>query len=159
MFDARTLSQLERLFDLQMWAFGCDARHAGGNLFARRGMTRTPPPPGAATSSTWSDAVVSLSSTGVTVVRGAHALRLTRGALGPQLRGQPTALLRDFAAWVLAWEAWVDAEAGATWREVTLSSRQRPAAWSSAGLRRAWAALLDGPRGDCWVATRDQSGS
>lgn len=138
MFDARTLTRLERLFDLQMWAFGCDARHVGGNLFARRGLVRTAPAAGAATSSTWSDATVSLSSTGVTVTRGAETLLLQRGPLGPQLRDQPSALLRDFAAWVLEWEAWVATTVGATWRDEALNARTRPAPWNAAGLRAEW---------------------
>ncbi len=145
MLDARTLTRLERLFDLQMWAFGCDARHPGGNLFARRGMTCTPPPPGAAVSSTWHEVqgalTISLASTGVTVTRGRESLLLQRGPLEPQLRHQPIELLSDFAAWVLAWEAWVDTTAGASWRDEALSSRRRPAQWNTAGLRAEWALM------------------
>lgn len=138
MFDARTLTKWERVFDLQMWAFGCDARHPGGNLFARRGLRRSPPPEGSALSSTWTDGEVSLSSLGVTVTREGRSLFVQRGPLGPQLRGQPVELLAVLAAWVLSWEAWVGSEVGATWRDESLSSRKRPAPWNASGLRDEW---------------------
>ncbi len=145
MLDARALTRLERVFDLQMWAFGCDARHPRGNLFAARGMRCTPPPPGAARSSVWSEAagacVVELCSTGVTVTREGRSLRLERGPLGPQLRAQPLELLPELAQWVLGWERWVDENAGASWRDETLASRRRPAPWSTSGLRAEWNAL------------------
>lgn len=145
MLDARTLTRLERVFDLQMWAFGCDARHPQGNLFAKRGMHCTPPPRGSAQSSVWSecdgDCVVALSSTGVHVTRDERSLRLQRGALEPQLRAQSAAMLRDLAAWILEWESWVDEVAGRAWREQALASRTRPAPWNASGLRDQWAAL------------------
>ncbi|MGV3624118.1 MAG: hypothetical protein ACO1OB_25095 [Archangium sp.] len=140
MLDARRLSKLERVFDLQMWAFGCDARHPSGNLFAKKGMRRTPPPEGTALSSTWSDDTVSLSSPGLRITRDSKSLFIQRGPLAPQLRDQPVELLSDLAAWVLEWEAWVDS-ISATWRDESLSSRVRPAPWNADGLRSAWREL------------------
>ncbi|PZR15052.1 MAG: hypothetical protein DI536_09770 [Archangium gephyra] len=142
MLDARTLTKLERLFDLQMWAFGCDARHTDGNLFARRGMQRTPAPEGSGLSSTWSELNVSLSSLGLRVTRGERSLFLQRGPLAPQLRDQSVELLADLAAWVLAWEAWVDQTVSDAWRDEALASRRRPAPWNARELRALWAELL-----------------
>ncbi len=144
--DASALTRLERVFDLQMWAFGCDARHPDGNLFARRGMRCAPPAPGAATSSTWSELRaglhVALCSTGVDVAREGRTLSLQRGPLERQLRGQPPAMLSELAMWILRWEAWVDAVAGATWRDEALASRRRPAPWNGAGLRSEWSRFV-----------------
>lgn len=141
MLDARTLTKLERVFDLQMWAFGCDARHRDGNLFARRGMTRTPAPEGSALSSTWTDGEVSLSSLGVRVTRGERSLFIQRGPLGPQLKEQPVELLSELATWILKWEAWVDSSVSATWRDESLASRVRPAPWNASELRDEWRQL------------------
>lgn len=141
-FDHRTLGRLEKLFDLQMWAFGCDARRADGNLFATRGMHPTPPPPGSAVSSTWretlAESTIELSSAGVTVSAGERQLTLQRGPLGPQLRGASVDLLPVLAGWVLDWEAWVDTCVGPEWRATTLAQRRRPSPWSAAGLRQQW---------------------
>lgn len=141
MLDARTVTKLERLFDLQMWAFGCDARHPGGNLFANKGMQRTAAPEGSALSSTWTEANVSLSSLGVRVTHGGKSLFVQRGPLAPQLRDQPLELLPELATWILNWEAWVDANVSPTWRDEALLSRKRPAPWNARELREAWAAL------------------
>ena len=145
MFDARTLARLERVIDLQMWAFGCDARHPSGNLFARRGMKCRPPPSGEARSSVWCECdgpcVVELCSTGITFTRDDNTLCVQRGALQSQLREQPVELLRELARWILRWEAWVDEVAGVTWRDEALASRTRPARWSARGLRDEWAAF------------------
>lgn len=137
------LSRLERVFDLQMWAFGCDARHPGGNLFAKKGMQRTAPPEGSALSSTWSESNVSLSSLGIRITRGEQSLFVQRGPLGPQLREQPVELLSELATWILNWEAWVDANVSATWRDQALASRVRPAPWTAAGLRAEWMNIKD----------------
>jgi hypothetical protein len=142
MFDDRTNTRLEKLFDLQMWAFGCDARRAEGNLFAVRGMCRIAPPPGSALSSTWretvGEAAIELSSAGVTVRTGTEQLTLQRGPMGPQLRGAPAGLFAIFARWVLTWEAWVESQVGAEWRAFTLAQRRRPAPWSARGMREQW---------------------
>ncbi len=142
MFDDRTNTRLEKLFDLQMWAFGCDARRAEGNLFAARGMSRIPPPPGSACSSTWRETVgevaIELSSTGVTVRTEREQLTLQRGPMGPQLRGAPAELLAVFARWVLNWEAWVESQVSPEWRAITLAQRRRPAPWSARGMREQW---------------------
>jgi hypothetical protein len=141
------LARLERLFDLQMWAFGCDARHPEGNLFARRGMECMPPPPGAARSSTRTEQVggvtVRLSSLGLSVRRGERELSLARGPLGRALAQAPE-LLPVAAEWVLAWERWVDQEAGPGWRGESLLTRRRPAHLDAAALRAAWAAVTAG---------------
>ena len=141
-FDNRTLSRLEKLFDLQMWAFGCDARRVEGNLFAARGMHPSPPPPGSAVSSTWRETLaefaIELSSAGVTVSRGELRLTLQRGPLGPQLRGASADLLPALASWVLDWESWVDGYVGPAWRPETLAQRRRPAPWSVTGVREQW---------------------
>jgi hypothetical protein len=146
-FDNQTLGRLEKLFDLQMWAFGCDARRPEGNLFAARGMRPTPPPPGSALSSTWRETLgafaIELSSAGVTLGEGSKQLTLRRGPLGPQLRGAAVELLPALAAWVLTWEAWVDAQVGSEWRQTTLALRRRPSPWSVAGLREQWLELKD----------------
>lgn len=143
--DNRAVSRLEKLFDLQMWAFGCDARRAEGNLFAARGMRHTPPPPGCAWSSTWSETIgdlsIELGSAGVTVSEGEGQLKLQRGPLGPQLRGASAELLLAFARWVLNWEAWVEQQAGSAWRGSTLALRRRPSPWTAAGLREQWLEL------------------
>lgn len=140
--DQRTLGRLEKLFDLQMWAFGCDARRPEGNLFAARGMRPTPPPPGSALSSTWREMLgelaIELSSAGVTVSAGGKQLTLQRGPLGPQLRGAAAELLPALAAWILDWEAWVDLHVGPEWRPATLARRRKPAPWTTAGLRAQW---------------------
>jgi hypothetical protein len=145
MFDARTLSRLEKVIDLQMWAFGCDARRAEGNLFAARGMRCTPPGPHERVSSTWSeawnDSTVELSSRGLEVHLGGRSLRLQRGPVGPQLREAPVELLPVLAAWVLEWERWVAERCGANWRDETLRQRQRPAPWNADALRSEWSAL------------------
>lgn len=145
MFDARTLSRLEKLFDLQMWAFGCDARRAAGNLFAVRGMRCSPSPAGSALSSSWSEtfrsAALELSSAGVMLRRGESQLLLQRGPLGPQLRGAEPELVSLFASWVLEWEAWVDLTVGVGWRPSTLAQRKRPAPWNANGMRAAWLEL------------------
>jgi hypothetical protein len=147
MFDARTLSRLEKLFDLQMWAFGCDARRAEGNLFAVRGMSCCPPPAGSAVSSTWNEtfraATIELSSAGVKLRRGGSQLLLQRGPLGPQLRGAEPELVSLFASWVLEWEAWVDLTVGLGWRPSTLAQRKRPAPWNVKGLRAEWLELSE----------------
>lgn len=147
MFDARTLSRLEKLFDLQMWAFGCDARRAEGNLFAVRGMWCCPAPPGSALSSTWSEvfeeATIELSSAGVTLRLEGKQLALQRGPLGPQLRGSTPDLICLFARWVLEWEAWVDLTAGNNWRPATLAQRKRPPPWNVTGLRAEWLELSE----------------
>ncbi len=145
MFDQRTLTRLEKVVDLQMWAFGCDARCPDGSLFAARGMQRTPPPAGSALSSTWSEtwngAVVELSTLGIRLRRGAEEVLLERGPLGPQLQHAPRELVALAARWVLDWEAWVDARRGAGWRDETLRARRRPAPFDSAALRDEWSGL------------------
>jgi hypothetical protein len=141
-FDNRSLSRLEKLFDLQMWAFGCDARRPEGNLFAVRGMRRAAPPPGSALSSTWSETVgelaIELSSAGVTVSAAGKQLKLQRGPLGPQLRGASAELLPALSRWVLNWESWVDVRAGSEWRPATLAQRRKPSPWSADEMRQQW---------------------
>lgn len=145
MFDARTLNRLEKVVDLQMWAFGCDARRPEGNLFAARGMRCSPPPVGEQVSSTWSElwqgATIALSSRGLELQQGERRLCLQRGPLGPQLRDAPLELLPVLATWVLEWERWVEAVCGTHWRDATLRQRQRPARWDAHALRDQWSAL------------------
>ncbi|MDP2269579.1 MAG: hypothetical protein Q8K32_02535 [Archangium sp.] len=145
LLDDRTLSRLEKLFDLQMWSFGCDARRAGGNLFALRGMRCMPAPAGSALSSTWSETAgeltIELSSAGVTVRAHDRTLTLQRGPLGPQLRDVSTELLSALASWVLTWEAWVDLQQGPDWRPQTLAQRRRPSPWTADELRQQWRQL------------------
>ncbi|MEW6435333.1 MAG: hypothetical protein AB1730_27885 [Myxococcota bacterium] len=139
----RELSRLEKLFDQQMWALGRDVQSSVGNLLARRALTRRPAPDGAAVSSTWVDEArgVELSSAGVRVMHPRGALFLGRGPLKPQLQGAPTAALGALAGWFSDYEAWVDVEAGPAWRAESLALRTRPARFTPAEARAAWAAL------------------
>lgn len=143
--DGRTANRLERLFDQQMWLFGCDVRRPGDNLLARRGLTRTAPVPGAQTSGTWSgregELGLAMSSVGVTASWRGQSVRLEREPLRRQLEPGASQALRQLCVWFAAYEAWVVEVAGLAWREAALASRSRRPFVMAADVSAAWAAL------------------
>lgn len=143
--EPHLLMRLERLFDQQMWAFGCDVRRPGDNLLARRGLVRRAAEPGAPGSGVWQGEedglTLALSSVGVAAARGGLALHLRRDPMGRQLVGVSPSLLAELFCWFARYEDWVATVAEPGWRGRALASRTRRPFLAAPEVAQAWRAL------------------